>query len=207
MMPPWLEASAAGFITLSGLSMLALSHWRASLGLLALQYTFVFLALRYLWTPVSAISFLVTAWLCIAILALAISGMLARSAEHGKEDDLVELTRALRSDFQYPLTLGAFVALIAFTRRTDLALWLGYPSSLITYSGIMLVSLGLLKFGTARIAPDSIISWSMAFAGLSLLIASGSRADYVGVLSLLLLSFTLMGAYALTNLLRTETIE
>ncbi len=200
-MPVWLEALVTGFITVSTLGMLAIGHWRLSLGILAMQYTMVFLTMYYHWSLVSAVSFLVTAWLSTAILALAISGRLSRIIETQDtiKDELLELTHIVKADFYYPLLLGMLVAAVTFIRRDDLALWLSNAYPLSTFGASLLVSAGVLKSGMAKYIPEHIIAWNMVYLGISLLVAIASREAYVSPLSLLLLAFTLAGAFLLVS--------
>ena len=161
--------------------------WRWSLGLLAAQYLGVFWMVQTHWPVTMAAVKLVSGWMACAVLGIA---QLNTTTERESENI-----------WQQGRLFHVFAALMVIVATFSLSLrvanWLGL-SLLVTWSGLLLIGLGLLLLGITSDSFRVVIGLLTVMAGFEGLYAAVESSALVTALLVVVdLGLALAGAYFL----------
>lgn len=176
---------ALAIITATGL--LFSRDWRWSLGLLAVQYLIVFWMVQAHWPVSMAAVKLVTGWMACAVLGIA--QLNARTER--KPENIWQQGRL----FHTFAALMVLVATFSLSLRVENMLGL---SLLVTWSGLLLIGLGLLHLGITSDSYRVVIGLLTVMGGFEVLYAAVESSALVTALLVVVdLGLALAGAYFL----------
>ena len=179
-------------ITATGL--LFSRDWRWSLGMLAVQYLGVFWMVTAHWPVSMAAVKLVTGWMACAVLGIA----QLNSRTEGETGDIWKQGRL------FHVFAAAMVSVATFALSLRVADWLGL-SLLVSWSGLLLIGLGLLHLGITSDSFRVVIGLLTSMAGFEVLyVAVESSALVTALLVVIDLGLALAGAYFL-NIAQDKT--
>lgn len=203
---------AALLLTLTGILLLIVSDWRASIGLLAGQYIGVFILAGVEWPLTMAVTRLIAGWMAGAVLGMAILSLPGSIQEAVDIEARVVRARPrfLRGVRRYRLPpgeapspvfhlLSALIVCLAVLSQTPRAMaWLPALGPAQVWGGLILVGLGVLKLGFHAHPLHICLGLLTLFSGFEILFAAVSAAPLLAALSAAVtLGIALAGAYLL----------
>ena len=197
---------AAGLVTLTALLLLAISDWRLSILLIAIQYTGVFLLVALDWPIPMAIAKLVVGWIAGAVLGMAFTNSPElRQTYQARIATGRAPTRPgakLSSAFSfYIFTALAVIVLISMaflSRTTAFSGWLPGIHPAQAWGALVLVGIGLVKLGFTTQPLHTILGLLTALSGFEIIYAQAETSALVAeLLAGITLGLAMAGVYLL----------
>jgi hypothetical protein len=191
------------FIFISAPLLLVIDNWRISLSFFALQYLGVTILVGASWPLMMAATKLVSGWIAIAVLGMAVSSITGREQPAGnpfglgRRDRLFTLVRVL-SAWVFRLFAAMMVILVAFSLVGDVSQWIPGISDEQTVGSLVLLGLGLLHLGSTASPMHVVMALLTILSGFEIVYASIESSTLVaGLLAGVNLGLALVGAYML----------
>ena len=177
---------AAVLVTLASLATLLTEDWRASVGLLAVQYACAVFLIGSEWPPALSISALTAGWLAASIL-----GMAMLSLPSGTREVVIPQINPF-----FNLLAAGLILLLVVSFAPQIPGWLPSLSVEQSWAALVLLGLGLLRLAfdpnpisTSTALLSILLGFELLFAGLS------SSHLAIWLLAVVTLGIALSGAY------------
>ena len=192
-------------VSLTALLLLITRDWRASVGLLAVQYVGVFFLVAIHWPLAMAVTKLIAGWMASAVLGMAAlsipgtqpnaAGIILSSNREGHSQSIASDRGLNKLFFILAASLVGMAVLSQLSRVTTLIPGIEVGQAL---GGLILIGLGLLKLGFADQLLDSILGLLTTFAGFEILYAViEATPSTAGLIAGVTLGLAFTGAYLL----------
>ena len=201
-----LSIVAAALVTLTALLLLAISDWRLSILLIAIQYTGVFLLVAMNWPVPMAIAKLVVGWIAGAVLGMAFNNSPElRQAYQSRIATGRAPTRPgakLSSAFSFylfaALAVIVLISMAFLSRTTVFSNWLPDLQPAQAWGAMVLIGIGLVKLGFTTQPLHTILGLLTAFSGFEIIYAQAEPSALVAeLLAGITLGLAMAGVYLL----------
>lgn len=197
---------AAGLVTLTALLLLAISDWRLSILLIAVQYTGVFLLVAIDWPIPMAIAKLVVGWIAGAVLGMAFSNSpeLRQTYQARITTDRAPTRPGTRPSSAFSFYVFAALAVIVLislaflSRATAFSKWLPDLHPAQAWGAMVLIGIGLVKLGFTTQPLHTTLGLLTALSGFEIIYAQAEPSALVAeLLAGITLGLAMAGVYLL----------
>lgn len=196
-MPEFLVLPAVILAFVAGAVLLINWNWRVHLAALAVQYTCVFVLVAISWPFETAAVKLVAGLIACAVLGLALYNL---------PKELTFQQRFVLPEIIFRLIAAALTGLFAITGGPKLIQWFSEISIEQAYGALILMTLGLIQLGLTTQPLKVVIGLLTFLSGFGIIYAAIESSILItGLLAVITLGLSIVGAYLLTTPTMEET--
>lgn len=196
-MPEILILPAVILTFITGAVLLVSWDWRVHLGALAVQYVCVFMLVAISWPFETAAVKLVAGIIACAVLGLALFNL---------PKELTFQKRFVLPDIIFRLIAAVLAGLFAITGGSKLVQWFSDISIEQAYAALILMTLGLIQLGLTTQPLKVVIGLLTFLSGFGIIYAAIESSILItGLLAVITLGLSIVGAYLLTSPTLEET--
>ena len=178
-------------VFITGTVLLVSWDWRVSIASLAVQYCCVFILVAISWPFETAAVKLVAGLMATAVMGLALFNL---------PKDITYQNRLVTSEIVFRVIAAILAGLFAITGASTLVDWFSDISIEQAYGALILVTLGLIQLGLTERSLRVVIGLLTALSGFGILQAAVESSVLItGLLAVITLSLSVVGAYILTS--------
>jgi len=195
----FLALSAAVLVFITALMLVSIQEWRVSLAALSVQYIGVFILIAIQWPVMMALTKLVSGWICVIVLGMAMASSVNTSGENhleGIRPRIQTVSKRSISTLVFRVVAAAMIGLVILSLAPVVARWIPGIQYEPVIGALILLGLGLLHLGLTADPLRVILALLTTLSGFEIMYASVEVSTLVaGLLAGVNLGLAMVGAY------------
>jgi len=195
----FLALPGAVLVFITALLLLSVQDWRILLAMLSVQYIGVFILVAIQWPLMMALTKLVSGWICVAVLGMAMASSVEASRENHVEGIQPRSQRISSHSFStsvFRLVAAAMIALVVLSLAPAVSRLVPGIQYEQVIGALILMGLGLLHLGLTANTLRVILALLTTLSGFEIIYAAVEVSTLVaGLLAGVSLGLAMVGAY------------